>query len=239
LQLLCEIFQRDELRSAKPLLETLNSPLETTFNAAHGDQLARVFLTILRRYPNSNCGATVDGRAENPDESSKRCGYWTDRRVFNQLAEGLEASRRFEEIFFRIMLLAREEERILCLTLFYGHCNKVVDWFLSFYDNDINVTWRLVLKLVSFMMAQVRSLCHGYDLMEAPCILMTRELEEYFCAFMYYTQVHQPNWHQLVSSCMSSDWRCTSCKADASLRCQLEAVLLGLRFNDDVDGSMG
>jgi hypothetical protein len=249
LQLLREIFERDELRSARPLLQALGRSLETAFNAAHDDQLAGVFLAILKRYPNSDCGATdehfrfstVDGRAQEPDESSKLCGHWADRLVFDSLAECLEVSGRFEEIFLRIMLRAGEEERYLCLVLFfwrdgYGCRDKVVHWFLSFYAHDINATWRLVLKLVSFMMAQVRPPCHGRDLIEAPFILMTEELEEYFCAFMHSIRNERPDWYEHKN--LPSEWLCKSCKLDRVLRCQLDAMLRPLRFNV-VDGAMG
>jgi hypothetical protein len=47
-------------------------------------------------------------------------------------------------------------------------------------------------------------------------ILMTEELEEYFCAFMHYIQDERPDWYQHVQPPMMDewrvDWKCSSCK---------------------------
>jgi hypothetical protein len=238
LLLLHEIFQRDEMRSVQSILEELDHSLETTFQNAPTYQLAGVFSAIFKRYPTANCGAndeTFMFDCEGPSPSAKFCKFWADDSVWKHLKKCLEDSGRFQEIFNQI----GEEERIPCLALFSGHgCGDkaIADWVLSLAVNDINATWRLVLKMVLFITTQVIHRCHGSDSPVILSILMTEVLEEYFCAFMHYIQDERPNWYRHVESRLIDDWlddrNCKSCKEVNSM------LRRGLRGLHEVDGQM-
>jgi hypothetical protein len=223
LQLLDEIFQREEPRSAEPLLNALenseNLSLETNFRNALDDQLAGVFLTILKWYPTTNCGI------ECPDQAAcnlrASCGFWMDRMVFDRLTGCLKDSERFSDIFLRIMQLGGEEERILCLILFYTRedGDEIVNLALSVYRESANDIWRLVLKLFSFMISQVAQPCHISDLEEVVNdILVSKELGEYFCAFIYYVQKERPNWYEHKKFSDYQEWFCKDCRTISLMR---------------------
>ena len=131
--------------------------------------------------------------------------------VFDRLTGYLKDSERFGDIFLRIMQLGGEEERILCLILFYTRedSDEIINLALSVYKESVNDIWRLVLKLFSFMMSQVDQPCHISDLKEVVNdILVSEELGEYFCAFMHYVQKEQPNWYEHEKF---QEWFCRDC----------------------------